>query len=330
MQTIYVENALKDHPRVDKVISRYKKSRIIFCDHYGEIFNAKGQNYRLQKKNTAIILAKKQGRLVLPTPEGFGIGGKNNYYFSHMLNCVYDCRYCFLQGMYNSAYYVLFVNYEDFMAEITEIASQHAPEPLYFFSGYDADSLVFEPVSGFLGEFLPFFSTIPNAILELRTKSTNVRELLKNKPIKNCVVAFSFTPKEISEQVEHKVPSLKKRLAAMQAVANQGWQIGLRLDPLIHAHNFSELYQTLVFDIFSHLKVDQLHSVSVGALRFPLSMYQQIVKLYPQDKLLAHPLEKTKNYYAYREALEKDMKQCVLDILKNYVDDALVFECRAV
>ena len=44
------------------------------------------------------------------TPKDFTIGFKENYYFSHMLNCIYDCKYCFLQGMFNSANFVIFTN----------------------------------------------------------------------------------------------------------------------------------------------------------------------------------------------------------------------------
>src|ERR1700734_1289578 len=137
MQTIYVEKAIKNHFRVEKIINQVgRKALIIECDHYGQVFNRKSQNFRIQKQQTALILAEKTGRLVIPTPPGFGIGGKNNYYFSHMLNCLYDCRYCFLQGLYSSAHYVLFVNYEDFMDDIKAL-SQSSSQPLYFFSGYD-------------------------------------------------------------------------------------------------------------------------------------------------------------------------------------------------
>ena len=31
-----------------------------------------------------------------------------------MFNCIYDCDYCYLQGMYPSANIVVFVNHEDF------------------------------------------------------------------------------------------------------------------------------------------------------------------------------------------------------------------------
>ena len=37
-----------------------------------------------------------------------------------MHNCIYDCRYCFLQGMYRSAHYVVFINYEDYQWAIEE------------------------------------------------------------------------------------------------------------------------------------------------------------------------------------------------------------------
>ncbi len=111
-QVIYIEEAVADHPRTKSICARFPKATKVYCKHYGEIFNRKAQNFRLQKKQPALILAHKHKNHVLDAPDGYGIGGRRNYYFSHMLNCVYDCRYCFLQGMYRSANYVIFVNYE--------------------------------------------------------------------------------------------------------------------------------------------------------------------------------------------------------------------------
>jgi spore photoproduct lyase len=80
------------------------------------IARARISGYR--KQAPALILAKKHGKKVLPAPEGYGFEQGSGFYFSHMLNCLYDCRYCFLQGMYRSAHYILFTNYEDFMHDI--------------------------------------------------------------------------------------------------------------------------------------------------------------------------------------------------------------------
>ena len=116
--TIYIEDSVRSHPRTLDILKRFHGITRVDCERYSEIFNPKAQSFRLQKANPGLILAQKFGNFVLPAPDSYGIGASRNFYFSHMLNCMYDCRYCFLQGMYRSAHYVLFVNYEDFHAGI--------------------------------------------------------------------------------------------------------------------------------------------------------------------------------------------------------------------
>ena len=165
IDVIYVETGVKSHPRVVSILQRFSRATVIDIEHYGEVFNIKQQDFRVQKQKPALILAEKKNRKVLKTPEGFGIGGTHNYYFSHLLNCIYDCRYCFLQGMYRSANYVLFVNFEDFETEIVQTAKTHGLEPSYFFSGYDSDSLALDSVAGFTEYFLRVFENLPSGIL---------------------------------------------------------------------------------------------------------------------------------------------------------------------
>jgi spore photoproduct lyase len=330
LQTIYLEKDIEKHSRAQDIIkSMGKNLSLIHCNHYGEVFNPKSQNFRLQKQNPALILAKKTGRLVLPVPTGFGIGGAHNYYFSHMLNCLYDCRYCFLQGMYPSANYVLFINYEDFQSSIDATLAQHQhDEKIYFFSGYDCDSLAYEPISHFVQEFLPFFAKRANAILELRTKSSNIRQLLQLNPIENCVVAYSLTPDAIAKAVEHKAPSIAKRVQAIQKLAAAGWKIGLRFDPLIDDENFEKYYQELLDNVFSILSPSAIHSVSLGPLRFPEKMYKRIVKLYPNEPLFAQSLSTRDKHISYSADRELQMKNFLLDKIKNYVDTTLLFQCN--
>ena len=90
------------------------------------------KNFRIQKQNPALILARKHDNFVLPAPQGFGLDAQK-LLFSHMYNCIYDCRYCFLQGMYSSANYVLFVNYEDFFKAISDTIDKNTDTSLTFF-----------------------------------------------------------------------------------------------------------------------------------------------------------------------------------------------------
>lgn len=327
IENIYIEESVQHHPRVEQISARYANARKIICTRYGEVFNPKAQNFRLQKQKPALILAEKYKNFVLPAPPGYGVGGQDNYYFSHMLNCLYDCRYCFLQGMYQSANYVLFVNYEDFQQQIKRICETTPEREIHFFSGYDCDSLALEPVTDFAAQFLPFFATVPNAWLELRTKSTQIRTLLNQAALPRCIVAFSLTADEIAVAIEHKTPTVAKRIDAMQKLQQQGWLIGLRFDPLIYQTGYQEQYQRLFDQVFSKLDSNRLHSVSLGTFRLPEKYFKKMVKLYPREKLFAGPLQTEQGMLGYHADLEQEMMQFCSDLLSNYIPEQKFYPC---
>ncbi len=327
IRNIYVEEQVRDHPRTQIILERYPAASVIDCNHYGEVFNPNSQSFQLQKQSPSLILANKNAGRVMETPAGYGVGGQRNFYFSHMYNCLYDCRYCFLQGMYRSAHYVIFVNYEDFFADIESTSAEDSHQPSWFFSGYDCDSLAMEPVTGFIAAALPVFARLPEARLEIRTKSTQVRELLAMPPMENCVVAFSFTPDEISRALEHKVPSVEKRIRAIEKLQLHGWRVGLRLDPLIYCDDYSLQYQRLIDLLFSRVQADQVHSVSVGEFRLPRDFFRKMVRIYPREKLFAGPLEQVDGMVSYPESIEASLRQCVLTALREHVADERIFLC---
>jgi spore photoproduct lyase len=327
IETIYIEEAILQHPRVIEIVTRFPQARTIMCGRYGEVFNPKAQNFRLQKQKPALILAEKYKHFVMAAPTGYGIGAKRNYYFSHMLNCLYDCRYCFLQGMYQSANYVLFVNYEDFQDEIRQLCADTPTEAIHFFSGYDCDSLALEPVTGFAGQFLPFFEQIPNAWLELRTKSTQVRGLLNREPFSRCIVAFSLNPDEIATKVEAKAPSVQRRLDALCKLQEQGWQIGLRFDPMVYQTGYQQQYRQLFEQVFSIINIDQLHSVSLGAFRLPEKFFKKVHKLYPDEKLFASPLDNQHGIISYKQELEQEMMHYCTEQLLRFIPETKFFPC---
>lgn len=327
IETLYIEENILNHPRVIELTKRFPQARKITCGRYGEVFNPKAQNFRLQKQKPALILAEKYKHFVINAPSGYGIGATRNYYFSHMLNCLYDCRYCFLQGMYQSANYVLFVNYEDFQDEIRQLCADSPDEALHFFSGYDCDSLALEPVTGFAEQFLSFFEKIPNAWLELRTKSPQVRSLLNREPLSRCIVAFSLNPEEIVEKVEAKAPSIQRRLDALDKLQEQGWKIGLRFDPMIYQTGYQEQYQRLFEQVFSKINMNQLHSVSLGAFRLPEKFFKKMHKLYPEEKLFASPIENHKGMISYKSELEREMTHYCTEQLLSYIPEAKFFPC---
>lgn len=326
---VYVESACLQQPRVLRYLNQHPNTHVIECTHYKEVFNPKAtQNFRLQKRRPAMIIAKKQGTRVHPTPESFGIGSNSNFYFSHLLNCPFDCRYCFLQGMYASANFVWFVNYEDFMEDIQVLIHKHTAP--YFFSGYDGDSLALDNQTHFLDEFLPFFAKNPKATLELRSKSTQISRLLAHQAMPNVVCAFSVAPQVVVEQLEHRCASLAQRIKAMCQCAENGWFIGLRFDPLIYFDNFAKENAQLVAAILEQVPAEQIHSISVGPLRFPKAYFKTIKNLYPDEPLLAQHFSVQGNTVSYVKAQEEQLVASVLTPLSEHgIDNNKLFRCYA-
>lgn len=345
IDTVYIERDIYDDVVTQRILAsvsrdRASKPNVVVIDRYSEVFNPRAQNFRLQKQKPALILARKNQQYVLPTPPAYHIGGQYNYYFSHMLNCIYDCRYCFLQGMYQSANYVVFTNYTDFFSEITSIAEQ-TQQDSWFFSGYDCDSLALEPVTEFMQDCLTHFELLASqknssAQLEIRTKSTQIRSLLSRQPLKNVVVAYSLSPHAIAKSLEHKTPSLKKRVKALASLQEAGWLIGLRFDPVIAAGNDVSLYREMFEYVFSHLNCNLIHSVSLGTFRLPKSFHKSIKQLYPEEPLFSVPLahikksldDGTSPMIGYPSHVENRLMDfCSQEILKH-IDRQRLFVCN--
>lgn len=325
---IYIEEAVRNHPRAQAILERYNSAERIECERYGEVFNPKRQNFRIQKQNPSLILAAKQGNRILPTPPDYGLGADQHYYFSHMLNCLYDCRYCFLQGMYQSANYVLFVNYEDFLSDITDKLVKNSSDQCFFFSGYDCDSLAMERVTRFTKSFLPFFAQNKNAWLELRTKSVNISSLLESAPIPNVVVAYSMNPEPVAQSLEHKAPPVKARLSAIKKLAASGWKVGLRFDPLIHFENGIRIYEQFIDQIFESIPSESIHSVTLGTFRSPKNVFKKMESLYPREPLFMGKLQLKEGAVGYQSEIEQTLFGKVEKRILQNLPPSKYFPCQ--
>ena len=333
VDTIYIEQAVSEHHRTQSILARYPSAKKIEIEKYSEVFNPHAQNFRLQKQNPSLILAAKQNKKVLSTPQQYETGGGANYYFSHMLNCLYDCRYCFLQGMYRSASYLVFVNYQDFVDEIKTLAKQHEVDakPVWFFSGYDCDSLAYEPITKFADYFLSAFASIPNAVLELRTKSTQIRSLLDRPAMQNVVIAYSLSPHEVAQAIEIGAPSLDKRLKALVKLQNQGWRIGIRFDPIIWHQDYQQQYQALVEQVFKQLDPDKIDSVTLGGFRLPKGYFKTMRSLYPEHGLFSAGLAVEKGLVTYQAEIEQEIFAKLSEAILSHIraDKLYAYPSRA-
>tara|TARA_B100001057_G_scaffold496134_1_gene596818 strand:+ start:1288 stop:2283 length:996 start_codon:yes stop_codon:yes gene_type:complete len=326
INTIYIEKDVKNHHRTQKILEKFPKLHKIYISHYGEIFNKKKQNFRLQKENPSLVIAKKHNQFVLRTPQNSGIIKNNlNFYFSHMYNCIYDCKYCYLQGLFSSANYILFVNYEDFFIEIENVIKKNINKKITFFSGYDCDSLALESITNFISETIPLFRNYPNVTLEIRTKSSSIYPFSKITPSKNSIIAYSLMPKKVSKILDIKTPSLDSRLQTIFRLSKEGWKIGLRFDPLIFYKNWEKEYYQLFSKIKDNLSPESIHSITFGSMRFSKKVYKTIEKSHPNEILFSSNLIENNNKISYSENTSKLMFEFCNEQFSKFVGKEILF-----
>ena len=114
----------------------------------------------------------------------------------------------------------------------------------------------------------------------------------------------------------------------MKKLAELGWKLGLRIDPLIHCHDFEHRYRKLFEEIFGTVPEESIHSVSLGAFRMPSGFFKKIEKLYPEEPLLAGNWEKKDGMIAYQREIECELKSTAQKLILNYLPKSKLFTCE--
>ena len=195
-------------------------------------------------------------------------------------------------------------------------------EKITIFSGYDCDSLAYDSYTGFVEQAITFFGKQKNIELELRTKSTLVKPLMK-KLEDNVVVAFSFTPSRFSNVYEKGVPSVDKRIKSLKNLVKLGWKIGLRFDPFIIYEGWKKDYIELFSNLFKVIPNQLVHSVTYGNLRYPIAQFKKIYRQNPTEKLF---FNLKKNNSLYEDDHRKKISNFCMQELSKYVSQNIIFQ----
>lgn len=283
---IYIEREAENYPTTILVKSILKDSTIIMIEHYKDVFCVSGQDFMLQKKSPKLILAVKRSKYYYKgSPLCNNYGFEHFYYASSVMNCPFNCAYCYLQGMYPSANIVIFVNINDTLNSIKGL-SQLNP---YVSVSYDTDLLALEKLTGFVGEWIKFCYENKDITVEVRTKSADFSLLTPYKPPENLILAVTLSPDEIILNYEDKTPKLSSRINFIKRAIEYGYTPRICIDPVLYVENYTELYTRLVSYIFLNIDAKKISDVSFGMIRLPKDFLKRCEKRGLYSKIFAYP-----------------------------------------
>ena len=328
---VYVEKSCQD-----ALPSSLLKEEVILIDHYKDIFNRSHQNFAEQKKAPSLIFAKKTGTLIYEgAPVCQSFGNEHFYYTSCMMNCVYHCDYCYLQGMYPSGHTVVFVNLEDYFNELEALLAVH---PVYLCISYDTDLLALEQRFGFVKRWLTFAAAHEDLTLEIRTKSGNpaiFEELAKlytaaSSPAmqtakKRIIFAWTLSPECVIRTSEHGTASLALRLQALVAARDAGFSVRVCFDPMIYHSGWQNSYEELVKSVFNFINPADLYDVSLGVFRISTDYLKNMRKKRPDSAIVQFPYITEHGVSHYGE-LSAKMIAYLRALLLPYLPAEKIFE----
>lgn len=320
---IYIEKEALSYPLTDTVKSRYPDACVIPVTHYKDVFNRKHQDFYLQKQSPALILAVKKGTLIYPgAPVCQNFGSSHFYYTSSIMNCIYDCEYCYLQGMYPSANLVLFVNLHDIFEELNRLLAIH---PVYLCISYDTDLLALEGLTGYVHRWISYTQTRSDLQIEIRTKSASYSLISELKPSDNVILAWTLSPERVAAACEHRVPSLRSRLRSARLAAEDGWPVRLCFDPLVMTPDAVRIYREFIGQVFEEIPASSVRDISIGTFRISAEYLKQIRKSRPACAVLSYPFEICEGVASYQMNAGKVLIDSVRDIVRTYVDENRIF-----
>ena len=328
IEKICISKEAISYPYTKKIIEYNPNIKIEYIDDLKEFFNElSDKDDPIKEGKKILLLLPFYGKKLKRCPGTKKYLCCGYHVLNIMTNCPFDCSYCILQTYLNNPWNLFFVNIEDFLLE-TKNELRKRKSVVRIGTGELADSLALEPITNISSLLIDFFKTIPNGILELKTKSTNIEPLLKLDHRGKTVISFSLNPDEITKDEEKGAPSFEKRIKAAKRAQDAGYFIGFHLDPIIYYPNWEKGYFNLINYLSKYIDPKNVIWISMGGLRFPPLLKEIIRERFPNNKIITGELFPGKDgKFRYLKHIRIFMFKKIFKWIKEWNNDIFIYLC---
>jgi spore photoproduct lyase len=289
-ETIFVTDDTTDDPITKRVISRLKDVEIIrLKDRTDPLISEQGDlAARFTKGKRKLLLTRHLGAWLERCPGTQEHVCCNLWIVNPGEGCPMDCTYCYLQSyLIRNPTMKIFTNTSEMLKEIKVNALKDPGRLFRVGTGEVMDSLVWDELTDLTLELVPFFASIPNLMLELKSKSDYVDNLLtlKNEHNNKTVVSWSVNAPEVSAKDEAFTASLEDRILAAEKVIEAGYRVGFHFDPLIYFDGYEDSYRDTIRKIFKNIAPKDIAWISLSTLRYKPEMQRTMIERFPNSKI---------------------------------------------
>ncbi len=182
--------------------------------------------------------------------------------------CPYDCAWCYLKGTLRFSPQKTkpqVKSYDKIEQHVCSFLASANGHRELLNTGELADSLMWESKEPAFSRFiLSLFEGQAQQKVLFVTKSTNVEHLVDGAYQDIAVVSFSLNAAPVAERFEKRAPSVAQRIEAARKLAEAGYEVRIRIDPMVPLDGWHEAYTRLVDLVFSKFTPSR---ITLGSLR---------------------------------------------------------------
>lgn len=275
-----------------------------------------------------LILKRYKGNFLKKCPCSPGVVSCGYYVLMNAENCYLNCTYCFLQKYVNRNAILIYTNVDEMFDEIDRVLNKNQTNFYRVGTGEFSDSLAFDEIAEFSKMIVPFFSKYKNALLELKTKSININNLLDLEHRNRTIVSWSINTDKIIFEEESSSPLLDERLESAKICASKGYRIGLHFDPVIYYQGWENDYKVAIKKIFDFLSPNNIIWISLGSFRYVPELKSIIREKFPESKIIyGEHILSSDGKMRYIKPIRLDMYKKILSWIREYSKDIFVYLC---
>ncbi len=244
------------------------------------------------------------------------------------INCPMDCTYCFLQSYINEPELRVFSNLANKLQVIDKIIKDSPNRIFRIGTGEFTDSLALDNITGWSETLLPFFSEKINCVLELKTKTDFVNNLMDARPKKGIILAWSLNTHRVINREEKGAVTLKKRLIAAQRCQRAGFLLAFHFDPLFFYPGWEDEYGKTVELLERYIDPGSIIWISMGSFRYMPELKGQIKKRHPGTRIFdGEFVPGMDGKYRYFKPIRVNLYSRIAERLKKWNEDLGIYLC---
>jgi spore photoproduct lyase len=323
---LYIDRDALNYPAVDAIRARLNIPHTV-VDRPEKVYEVvAGSDDPVETGKQILLLTKNKGAFIRDCP-GTVKYTCCDYTILHIGTfCTMECSYCILQSYFHPPVLQLFVNHDDLMASLDSVFSQN--KKLRIGTGEFTDSLIWETIYPFADKLISRFAKQTNSILELKTKTDNIKHILDVEHNRKTILSWSLNTERIIKSEERRTSSLNARLHAAARGQSQGYPLAFHFDPMIIYPGCEEEYREVIEKLFSCVSPDNIVWISLGTFRFMPALKSIVEKRFNRSKIVYGEFIKGMDgKMRYFKPLRINFYQKIISYIRLMAPNVMIYFC---